>query len=119
VYFLTQKAIKINEKFYEMKRVEVKNEKSKWDIQKRSSTLESCRPIMTTNFGGNNILMDYRGGNGKTFQIRYFTVLEIERLFGYTDGYTDIENVSKNARFKSLGNSIPIFIVDYVLQVMK
>lgn len=48
--------------------------------------------------------------------IRRLTPLECERLQGYPDGWTDLEGASDSARYKSLGNSVAIPCVDFVLR---
>lgn len=47
--------------------------------------------------------------------IRRLTPLECERLQGFPDGWSDIPDASDSARYKSLGNSVAIPCVDYVL----
>ena len=47
--------------------------------------------------------------------IRRLTPLERERLQGFPDGWTDIPGASDSARYKSLGNSVAIPCVEYVM----
>ena len=47
--------------------------------------------------------------------IRRLTPLECERLQGFPDGWTDIPGASDSARYKSLGNSVAIPCVEYVM----
>jgi DNA-cytosine methyltransferase len=118
------------------KTIDVKNKKSRWDIQSRSDNMSTelykypvgkSRPITTGCGGGNNCLIDRRRGgddwrigeNGiceTHFIFRPFTCTELERLFGFPDGYTDVNGVSKGKRAKALGNSIPVFITRWVLK---
>lgn len=111
---------------YEMKDIKLGNFKSRWDIQKRSDLSENkSRTITSGSGGGNNILIDRRFGLIDTdrltyssfFIVRKFTPIEIERLFGFPDNWTD--TLSETARKKVLGNSIPIFIVCYVLSKLQ
>ena len=48
--------------------------------------------------------------------IRRLTPLECERLQGFPDGWTLIENASDSARYKALGNSVAIPCVTFVLR---
>lgn len=50
--------------------------------------------------------------------IRRLTPLECERLQGFPDYWTDIPDASDSARYKSLGNSVAIPCVDYVVNGM-
>lgn len=92
------------------------NFKSRWDIHKRTDIADvNCKPITSGSGGGNNILFDRRfKENEGEFAVRKFTVNEIERLFGFPDDWTS--GCSDTARKKALGNSIPIFIVKYILR---
>ena len=47
--------------------------------------------------------------------IRRLTPLECERLQGFPDGWTDIPNASDSARYKSLGNSVAIPCVEFIM----
>ncbi len=50
--------------------------------------------------------------------IRRLTPLECERLQGFPDFWTDIPDASDSARYKSLGNSVAIPCVDFVINGM-
>ena len=50
--------------------------------------------------------------------IRRLTPLECERLQGFPDGWTDIPGASDSARYKTLGNSVAIPCVDFVMQCL-
>ena len=50
--------------------------------------------------------------------IRRLTPLECERLQGFPDFWTDIPDASDSARYKSLGNSVAIPCVDYIVNGM-
>jgi DNA-cytosine methyltransferase len=110
--------------------LESKTQKSRWDIVGKSDTMSlpmyehkkypvgKSRPILCRTTGANNIVIDRRVSNDEsTFIIRYFSPTEIERLFGYMPNYTS--SITKVNRYKVLGNSVPIFIVRYVLKFMK
>ena len=47
--------------------------------------------------------------------IRRLTPLECERLQGFPDGWTDIPGASDSARYKSLGNSLAIPCVEFIM----
>jgi DNA (cytosine-5)-methyltransferase 1 len=49
------------------------------------------------------------------YSVRRLTPLECERLQGFPDGWTDIPGASDTARYKSLGNSVAIPCVDFVM----
>ena len=51
-----------------------------------------------------------------TQEIRYLTPLECERLMGFPDNWTAIEESTDNARYKALGNSVAIPCVEFVLR---
>lgn len=98
--------------------------RSRWDIHSRSDNMSvqqytypigKSRPITSGVGGGNNVILDRRGGPG--FIPRRFTMVELERLFGLPDGYTDV-GLSNTRRHIALGNSVPIFIVKYVFQTL-
>lgn len=48
--------------------------------------------------------------------VRFLTPLECERLMGFPDYWTSLENASDNARYIALGNSVAIPCVAFVLQ---
>ncbi len=49
------------------------------------------------------------------FLIRRLTPLECERLQGFPDGWTDIEDASDSSRYKALGNSVAIPCVEFIM----
>lgn len=55
----------------------------------------------------NNLIVDERG-------IRRLTPLEIERLMGFPDGYTNIPKASDSKRYKSLGNSMVVPVMKWI-----
>lgn len=100
---------------YVYKYISTTTQKSRWDIQRRSDTGDpKSRPITSGSGGGNNIVIIREGTK---LIPRKFTVKEIERLFGFTDGYTDV-GLSDTRRIVALGNSIPVYIVKYVTEFM-
>ena len=48
--------------------------------------------------------------------IRRLTPLECERLQGFPDGWTDIPGASDSARYRTLGNSVAIPCVEYLIR---
>lgn len=46
--------------------------------------------------------------------VRKLTPLECERLQGFPDGWTDIEGASDNARYKALGNSMAVPVMEWL-----
>ena len=48
--------------------------------------------------------------------VRRLTPLECERLQGFPDGWTDIPKASDSPRYKSLGNSVAVPCVDFILR---
>ena len=46
--------------------------------------------------------------------MRRLTPLECERLQGFPDGWTDIENASDTARYKALGNSMAVPVMRWI-----
>lgn len=107
---------------YKFKTVKVSDQKSRWQSYALySDTLQPyCRTILASPGSVNNILVDRRVGHANSdiltsdeFIVRRFTLRELERLFGFPDGWTS--SVSDLRRRKALGNSIPIFIVGHSL----
>ncbi len=57
--------------------------------------------------------------NGSLFivqngRIRRLSPLECERLMGFPDNYTDVNNTKKTARFKAIGNSWAIPVIKWI-----
>ena len=71
--------------------------------------------LITCSFGNHNILIDRRIKNNNLFIPRLFTFIEIERLFGLKDNYTEIIK-SKNKRKVLLGNTVVIPVIEYILK---
>ena len=46
--------------------------------------------------------------------LRYITALEAERLFGFPDGYTSIENADDWKRIGALGNSMAVSVMCWI-----
>lgn len=102
--------------------------RSRWQCSFHSDTADSsqeciipsypigkCRPI-TGSFGNHNVLVDRRYGSIK---VRLFELVEIERLFGFPDGYTKILSTSsrenRSKRIDCLGNSVIVPVIKYIL----
>lgn len=83
---------------------------TKQKIPEYSYPVGKCRPI-TASFGNHNVLVDRRF---EPLIIRLFTVRELERLFGYPDGYTSVLN-ARNKVIDCLGNSVVVFVIKYLL----
>lgn len=129
----TRVVVPKGKRLYTMKFVSVKDQKSKWEnFCTRSDTMTKqlypsglytypigkSRPVLRTGTD-NNILIDRRvDKTEKTFLVRFMTSIEMERLFGLPDDYTNVGNISKTRRGRALGNSVPVFIVKYVVSQM-
>lgn len=48
--------------------------------------------------------------------IRRLTPLECERLQGFPDGWTNIPGASDSARYRALGNSVPVPCVEFIMK---
>jgi len=83
-------------------------------IYPKSYPIGKSRPILSHG----NILIDRRPAqrNNNIFIVREFSPIELERLFGFEDNYTSI--VPKNNRFNLLGNSVSVFVIEYVLSFL-
>lgn len=51
-----------------------------------------------------------------SYTVRRLTPLECERLMGFPDGWTDIPGASDTARYKTLGNSVAIPCVQFIME---
>ena len=51
--------------------------------------------------------------------IRRLTPLECERLQGFPDGWTNIPGASDSARYRALGNSVPVPCVDFIMKSLQ
>lgn len=71
------------------------------------------RPV-TSGLGINSILVDRRGYPNGNFQVRMISFNEMERLFGFPDGYTKLVSHSKQKRHDVLGNSVIVFVIEYL-----
>ncbi len=52
-------------------------------------------------------------------KLRRLTPLECERLMGFPDNWTNVNNLSDTRRYKMLGNSIVVPIIDYLAKKIK
>lgn len=107
---------------YKFKTIHTEQELSRWQIYAKSDTMliqmyvpypvGKSKPITCST--SDNVVLDRRG-EMKGFTPRNFTQTEIERLFGLPDGYTK-QIITKTHWTRLLGNSIPTFLTDYILQ---
>lgn len=79
------------------------------------------RPICAGGGGGfsQGMLIDRRFDylNNNQFKFRYFTMIEKERLFGFSDKYTESE--PNSIRSDLLGNSISVYVILHILDYMR
>jgi len=97
--------------------------KTRWQLGFISDTMETqiyspypihkCRSVITSS-GTNNIVWDRRFGEEDEFLIRFFSPIEMERLFGFEDGWTEIAS-SRTGRGTLLGNSVVIGVISHIL----
>lgn len=83
------------------------------DSQKRIYSIEGKSPTITTMQGGNRHVKIAIND----FEYRGLTPLEHERLQGYSDGYSSV--VSNTQRYKGLGNSFTVQVIEHILKGMK
>lgn len=99
--------------------------RSRWQCSFHSDTTDkkvstysypvgNCRPI-TASFGNHNVLVDRRGA--KPFIVRQFEIEEIEKLFGFPEGYVCLPSRSK--AIDCLGNTVVVFVIEYILRHIK
>lgn len=80
-----------------------------------SYPFNKSRPII----GINNIVLDRRiDRDGKYFYVRRFSLLELERLMMFDDGYTSML-VSKSKRESLLGNSVAVGTIRHIVESFK
>jgi DNA-cytosine methyltransferase len=109
----TRLAKNIHNNNYKFITKKTENKKSRWDLHLKSDNNNiKSQTFVGSGGGGNNIFIDRRF-HKKYFIIRYFTPLEVERLFHYEDDYT--VGLSKTARYNTLGNSVVPEVVKYIL----
>jgi DNA-cytosine methyltransferase len=103
--------------------------KSRWQMSFHSDTgtkdqipysypVGKSRPI-TASFGNHNVLIDRRGAlrnKPDTFIVRMFSMIEIERLFGYDDDYTCL--LPKSKRREVLGNSVVVPVIEHIINCL-
>ena len=78
-----------------------------------SYPIGKSRPILSCK----NYIIDRRVGASDQFLFRKLTVLEIERLFGYPEGYTN--DIAETSRISVLGKSVSLFTINYVISCFK
>lgn len=62
---------------------------------------------------------DYKGGNNllnKEMKIRRLTPTECERLQGFPDGWTAVENTSDSQRYKMCGNAVTVNVIRDIME---
>jgi len=111
---------------YQLDYVIDRDHQSRWDCYPRSDTMSSeiyrypigkCRPILSRG-NSDNAVLDRRGDPlERSFVPRMFTPVELERLFGFADGYT--EGISQTRRRMVIGNTVSIFMIRYALRFFK
>ena len=75
--------------------------------------LEVAQPVTATyGMGGNNQPFVVKPS---TYTVRRLTPTECERLQGFPDNWTDIPNASDSARYKTLGNSVAVPCVSWII----
>jgi DNA-cytosine methyltransferase len=118
--FNTRIAYKFNnENAYKFKYIDTLNEVSRWQLTPKSDTAkDKAQTFLGSGGGSNNILIDRRHYMDDVFYARRFVPVEVERLFHYEEGYTDIK-LSKTSRYNLLGNSVVIRVVEYILKSLK
>jgi DNA-cytosine methyltransferase len=107
--------------------------KSRWQMSFHSDTCDDnsdipytypigkCRPI-TASFGNHNVLIDRRNRTicqKDTFSVRMFSYTEMEKLFGYSEGYTLCLSHSKSKRRDVIGNSVIVPVIEYIFTQLK
>jgi DNA-cytosine methyltransferase len=110
---------------YKFKIIEIDDVyKSRWQMSFHSDTgtvseipysypSGKCRPI-TASFGNHNVLVDRRNKLHGKFDLRMFSFEEMEKLFGFSEGYTKLITNSKQKRKDLLGNTVIVNMVSYV-----
>lgn len=84
------------------------------------STINNQSPLVVgtlhTGVGGMNSIEDCNGGiiRPAAGRVRRVTPLECERLQGFPDGWTDIPGASDSARYRALGNSMAVPVLEWI-----
>lgn len=107
-----------NEDAYYFEKIETNNEKSRWEVTPKSDTCnDKAQTFVGSGGGGNNILIDRRHYDEKVFYPRRFIPVEVERMFHYPDGYTDM-GLSRTSRDNLLGNSVVVKVIEYIVETL-
>lgn len=56
--------------------------------------------------------------NAKTLQLRFFTPKEVARLMSFPENFSFPNDVTKNQRYKLLGNSVNVKVVSKLIQIL-
>ncbi len=108
-----------NENAYYFEQVETNNEKSRWEVFPKSDTgKDKAQTFLGSSGGGNNVLIDRRHYDENVFYPRNFIPVEVERMFHYDDGYTDL-GLSRTSRDNLLGNSVVVKVIEYIVETLK
>ena len=78
---------------------------------------EHVAPTLSSDSGGNSVPAVAHGIPGNwigRMAVRRLTPLECERLQGFPDGYTDIPGASDSGRYKALGNSMAVPVMNWI-----
>ena len=70
--------------------------------------------VVTASFGNHNILLDRREQENGYFIPRLFSIIEIERLFGFDGGWTSILSSSRASK-ECLGNSVVVPVIEHIV----
>lgn len=60
-----------------------------------------------------------REANGELLDLRKLTPLEAERSMGFPDGYTDLGATPPTPRFKAIGNSMSVHVMQWIGERIK
>ena len=117
-----------NEDAYYFEKIKTNNrngrngEKSRWEVTPKSDTCkDKAQTFVGSGGGGNNILIDrrhYKSMSEKVFYPRRFIPVEVERMFHYPDGYTDL-GLSRTSRDNLLGNSVVVKVIEYIVETLR
>lgn len=114
-----------NNNYWIFNKIKNSNSSSRWQASFHSDNgnncsyysypFGKCRPIVSPKSTA-HILIDRRFGNCEdTFIPRRFSCIEKERLFGFKDNYTLVNNISTFNRGELLANTVSILTINYIL----
>lgn len=86
-----------------------------WQKHHHSSTKCEKSRTITRSRNVHNCIFDYRTGIDNAFYVRYFDVVEVERLFYLPDNW--VSTLCKPTRsYKLLGNCVIVKVIEYILR---